>query len=53
MMAILTEHLNGKWPLWISPRQVAFCTVNNQAAQYAHEVARCVCVCVCVDWKCE
>lgn len=22
MFAILTEHWGGKWPLWISPRQV-------------------------------
>ena len=22
MLAILTEHFAGKWPLWLSPRQV-------------------------------
>ena len=22
MFAILTEHFAGKWPLWLSPRQV-------------------------------
>jgi len=42
MMAILTEHLNGKWPLWLSPRQVALCTVTDPAKDYALEVARCV-----------
>lgn len=27
-MAILTEHTGGKWPLWLSPRQVAILPVS-------------------------
>lgn len=26
MFAILTEHYAGKWPLWLSPRQVCRCS---------------------------
>lgn len=28
MFAILTEHYAGKWPLWLSPRQVSFSRVE-------------------------
>ena len=30
MLAVLIEHYGGKWPLWLSPRQVirAFCLQN-------------------------
>lgn len=27
MFAILTEHYAGKWPLWLSPRQVRLLTI--------------------------
>lgn len=35
MIAILTEHTGGKWPLWISPRQVMIIPVSDQYQQYA------------------
>lgn len=31
MMAILIEHTAGKWPFWLSPRQVAVCPVRTAA----------------------
>eukprot|EP01129_Flabellula_baltica_P008251 TRINITY_DN325_c0_g1_i1.p1 TRINITY_DN325_c0_g1~~TRINITY_DN325_c0_g1_i1.p1 ORF type:complete len:669 (+),score=172.85 TRINITY_DN325_c0_g1_i1:774-2780(+) len=36
--AILIEHLNGKWPFWLSPRQVAIVTVMPSVNEYAREV---------------
>ena len=33
-MAILTEHLSGKWPLWLSPRQVAVLAVSEKSFDY-------------------
>lgn len=38
MFAILTEHTAGRWPLWLSPRQVMVCTVNNTIDEYAADV---------------
>lgn len=29
LMALLIEHYNGKWPLWLNPRQVVIITVND------------------------
>jgi len=40
MMAMLAEHHAGRWPLWLSPRQVAICTVTNEHDEYAHTVAQ-------------
>jgi len=37
--AILCEHTEGKWPLWLSPRQVLVCPVSEAHAGYAHDVA--------------
>lgn len=37
-MAILTEHLGGKWPFWISPRQIIVCPISEKAADYCHSV---------------
>lgn len=37
-MAILTEHLGGKWPFWISPRQVIVCPISEKAADYCESV---------------
>jgi threonyl-tRNA synthetase len=37
-MAILTEHLGGKWPLWLSPRQVVVCSISEKYLPYAQEV---------------
>uniref|UniRef100_A0A6Q2YW30 threonine--tRNA ligase n=1 Tax=Esox lucius TaxID=8010 RepID=A0A6Q2YW30_ESOLU len=35
MIAILTENYAGKWPLWLSPRQVMFVPVNPTCEEYA------------------
>jgi threonyl-tRNA synthetase len=38
MFAILTEHFAGKWPFWLSPRQVMVVPISEQAYGYAAEV---------------
>merc|ERR1712039_243118 len=38
MFAILTEHWGGKWPLWISPRQMCLVPVDPQFTGYAEKV---------------
>ncbi|XP_062191774.1 threonine--tRNA ligase, mitochondrial 1-like [Phragmites australis] len=38
MFAILLEHYNGKWPLWLSPRQVIVCSVSSNSVEYAKQV---------------
>eukprot|EP00271_Cylindrocystis_brebissonii_P011536 TRINITY_DN29384_c0_g1_i1.p1 TRINITY_DN29384_c0_g1~~TRINITY_DN29384_c0_g1_i1.p1 ORF type:complete len:771 (-),score=164.35 TRINITY_DN29384_c0_g1_i1:568-2880(-) len=40
MFAILLEHYSGKWPFWLSPRQVILCPVSEKHAAYAQEVAK-------------
>ncbi|GAA5824918.1 hypothetical protein JCM3770_002293 [Rhodotorula araucariae] len=37
--AILTEHFAGKWPFWLSPRQVTVIPVAAPHKEYAKEVA--------------
>jgi threonyl-tRNA synthetase len=37
-IAILTEHFAGKWPFWLSPRQVVVIPVTNSVFGYAEEV---------------
>ena len=37
-MAILIEHLGGKWPLWISPRQVQIIPISNKHQEYCQKV---------------
>jgi len=37
-IAILTEHLAGKWPLWLSPRQVAIVPVSEKFKEYSQTV---------------
>lgn len=37
-IAILTEHFAGKWPFWLSPRQVLVVPVTNSVFDYAKEV---------------
>ncbi|EKM78406.1 hypothetical protein AGABI1DRAFT_60603 [Agaricus bisporus var. burnettii JB137-S8] len=39
-IAIITEHFAGKWPFWISPRQVLVIPVAAPFKEYASEVAR-------------
>lgn len=36
--AILIEHLAGKWPFWLSPRQAIICPVSEKFLDYAHRV---------------
>lgn len=38
MTAILTEHFAGKWPFWLSPRQVLVVPVGVKYQDYAQEV---------------
>jgi len=38
--AILLEHWAGKWPFWISPRQVKICPVHSDQFEFAHDVAK-------------
>lgn len=40
MLAILLNHYKGKWPFWISPRQVIVCSSSNNEnhRSYAEEV---------------
>ncbi|CAI4224899.1 unnamed protein product [Auanema sp. JU1783] len=37
MTAILTESCGGKWPFWLSPRQVKIITVHESIRDYARE----------------
>ena len=36
--AILVEHLNGKFPVWIAPTQVVVASISEQTSSYAEEV---------------
>lgn len=38
MFAVLTEHWAGKWPFWISPRQVMIIPVHKDFGDYAESV---------------
>jgi len=38
MIAILTESYGGKWPLWLSPRQVMVLSVSAKFDEYARKV---------------
>lgn len=38
-MGILIEHFAGKFPLWISPRQVCVITVADRHKEYAQQIA--------------
>ncbi|TNN48477.1 putative threonine--tRNA ligase 2, cytoplasmic [Liparis tanakae] len=40
MIAILTENYAGKWPLWLSPRQVMLVPVNPACEDYAKRVCK-------------
>ncbi|KAJ8608948.1 hypothetical protein MRB53_039387 [Persea americana] len=39
-IAILTEHFAGKWPLWLSPRQILVVPVMPSANEYVLEVQK-------------
>lgn len=36
--AVITEHFGGKWPFWLSPRQVLVIPVSKPFYDYANEV---------------
>jgi len=38
MFAVLCEHFGGKWPLWLSPRQVMLIPVHKEWNDYCEEV---------------
>ncbi|KJZ76568.1 Threonine--tRNA ligase [Hirsutella minnesotensis 3608] len=40
MIGILTEHFGGKWPFWLSPRQVLVIPVMPAVNEYAQEVQK-------------
>lgn len=40
MIAILTENFAGKWPFWLSPRQVMVVPVGPQFDEYAEIVRK-------------
>jgi threonyl-tRNA synthetase len=40
MMAILMEHTAGKWPLWLSPRQIAVLPISENQQEYAKKVTQ-------------
>lgn len=42
MFAILLEHFSGKWPFWLSPRQVIICPVSEKHTEYAKKVEKLV-----------
>jgi threonyl-tRNA synthetase len=37
-MAILIEHLAGKWPFWMSPRQIIVLPISQKAEEYCESV---------------
>jgi threonyl-tRNA synthetase len=37
-IGIITEHMNGKFPLWLSPNQIKILTLNDSANDYATKV---------------
>jgi len=39
MIAILTESYAGKWPFWLSPRQVILIPVGPQFDEYAEKAS--------------
>lgn len=38
MTAILTEHYKGKWPFWLSPRQLLVVPVGTKYIEYAQQL---------------
>jgi len=40
MIAILTEHFAGKWPLWMSPKQVMVVPISGASIEYALSVKK-------------
>jgi len=40
MFAVLLEHLAGKWPFWLSPRQIIVVSCYEESAEYSKEVGK-------------
>merc|ERR1712003_103395 len=38
MFAVLCEHWGGKWPFWLSPRQVMVIPIHKDFGEYAESV---------------
>ncbi len=38
MFAILCEHYAGKWPFWLSPRQIQVCTLSEKVEGYGQKI---------------
>lgn len=38
LTAILCEHLAGKWPFWLSPRQVIVCPISEKSYDYCESI---------------
>jgi len=39
-IGMLIEHTAGKWPLWLSPRQIMVCTINPSQEAYAEKIKK-------------
>jgi threonyl-tRNA synthetase len=39
MMGVLIEHTAGKWPFWLSPRQIVVCPVSERHVNHAKFIA--------------
>lgn len=37
-MAILIEHYAGRWPFWLSPRQISIYTINDKVNDFADKI---------------
>jgi len=37
-LGVYTEHVDGKFPLWLSPNQIKIMTLNDEVKKYANEV---------------
>ena len=37
-IAILCEHLGGKWDFWVSPRQIKLIPIGKEAEEFTHLV---------------
>ncbi|KAL6136545.1 hypothetical protein ACLB2K_061840 [Fragaria x ananassa] len=42
-IGILLEHYKGKWPFWLSPRQLIVCSVTQEFEAYAVQVQERIC----------
>lgn len=38
MIVVLTENYGGKWPFWLSPRQICIISIDPKLNSYAHHV---------------